>query len=389
MNHPAVTDKLGEIAVLEQAMADRREQIKVLGQTGALTDTSASSSTQSTDDIRAVLDKVSAQLAEARAEARALNAKRVELESLEAERVEVRHLLDETRKALEVLHVESGKAMPGLTVLMSPAAVPTEPEKDSSKMQAAMGLVSGALLATLGVAGLALSSRRLRYSDALWKTANRVPVLRVIAAATQKNPEQNRREIDRVRNALKLLPARAPAAVGRGRVIAVTSLDGASPEAVARELANSFARARMRTLLVQADGSTAASGDAAAPGWSDALHGLPVVPQTAGDIGCADVLPAGDPARSLDTDIGINAIRRVLGPLAQGYEVVIVNAGALTDNLSAELILSASDFALAEVVPGQNQARVLDRIGSLDTLPRNGGAVIVTGARRGDPGLAL
>jgi Mrp family chromosome partitioning ATPase len=177
--------------------------------------------------------------------------------------------------------------------------------------------------------------------------------------------------------------------VGRGRVIAVTSLDGASPEAVARELANSFARARMRTLLVQADGSTAASGDAAAPGWSDALHGLPVVPQTAGDIGCADVLPAGDPARSLDTDIGINAIRRVLGPLAQGYEVVIVNAGALTDNLSAELILSASDFALAEVVPGQNQARVLDRIGSLDTLPRNGGAVIVTGARRGDPGLAL
>jgi Mrp family chromosome partitioning ATPase len=252
-----------------------------------------------------------------------------------------------------------------------------------------MGLVSGSLLAVIAVMGLAMSSRKLRYSDALWKTAHRVPVLRVIAAATQKNPERNRREIDRVRNALKLLPARVPAVVGRGRVIAVTSLDGGSPEAVARDLANSFARARMRTLLVQADGSTAGAGDAAAPGWADALHGLPAVPQTAGDIGCADLLPAGDPALSLDTDIGINAIRRVLGNLAQSYEVVIVNSGALADNLSADLILSASDFALAEVRVGQNRARVLDRIGNLDTLPRNGGAVIVTGARRNDPGLAL
>ena len=144
----------------------------------------------------------------------------------------------------------------------------------------------------------------------------------------------------------------------------------------------------MRTVLVQADGSTTAPFDPSVPGWSDALHGLPVIPQTAGDIGCADVLPAGDPARGHDTDTGINAIRRVLGPLAQSYEVVIVNAGGLSDNLAAELILSASDFALAEVVPGQNQARVQSRIGSLDTLPRNGGAVVVTGARRDDPGLA-
>jgi polysaccharide biosynthesis transport protein len=385
---PEVTDKLGEIEVLDRAMAERREQIKLLGQTGALTDTSSASATQSTDDIQAVLDKVSAQLAEARAEARALNAKRVELESLEAERVEVRYLLEETRKALEVLRLESNSAMPGLTVLMSPAAVPSEPSDDSSKMQGAMGLVSGFLLAVLVVIGAAMAGRKLRYSDALWKTAHRIPVLRVIAAATQKTPDLYRREIDRLRNALKLLPARTPAAVGRGRVIAVTRLDGGSPDALAQELANSFARARMRTLLVQANGATGTPADQTVPGWYDALHGLPVIPQTAGDIGCADLLPAGDPARGVDTETGINAIRRVLGPLAQGYEVVIVNAGGLSDNLAAELILSASDFALAEVMPGQNLARIHSRIGSLDTLPRNGGAVVVTGARRTDPGLA-
>jgi len=385
---PEVTDKLGEIEVLERAMAERREQIKLLGQTGALTDTSSASTTQSTDDIQAVLDKVSAQLAEARTEARGLNAKRVELESLEGERVEVRYLLDETRKALEVLRLESNSAMPGMTVLMSPAAVPTEPSDDSSKMQGAMGLVSGFLLAVLLILGAAMSGRKLRYSDALWKTANRIPMLRVIAAATQKKPDLYRREIDRLRNSLKLLPARVPAVVGRGRVIAVTRLDGGSPDALAHDLANSFARARMRTVLVQADGSASKPVDASVPGWSDALHGLPVIPQTAGDIGCADVLPAGDPARGIDTDTGINAIRRVLGPLAQSYEVVIVNAGGLSDNLAAELILSASDFALAEIVPGQNLARVQGRIGSLDTLPRNGGAVVVTGARRDDPGLA-
>ncbi len=383
---PEVTDKLGEIKVLDDAMAARREQIKLLGQTGALTDTSSASSSQSTEDIQAVLDKVTAQLAETRAEARALNAKRVELETLDEERTEVRRLLDETRKALEVLKLESGKALPGMTVLMSPAAVPAEPAEDSSKMQGAMGLLSGVLLAVLGVMGAAMASRRLRYSDALWKTANRIPVLRVIPAAARMNAAVNQRETDRLRNALKLLPARVPSVVGRGRVIAVTRLDGGSPEALARDLANSFARARMRTVLVQTEATEAA--DPSAPGWSDALHGLPAIPQTSGDIGCADVLPAGNPALCVDTDTGINAIRRVLGPLAQNYEVVIVSAGNLTDSVAAELILSSSDFALAEVVPGQNLARVLARIETLDSLPRNGGAVVVTGAHRNDPGLA-
>jgi polysaccharide biosynthesis transport protein len=50
---PEVLWKREEIAVIETAIADRREQIRILGQTGALTDTSAGSAETSLTEIRA------------------------------------------------------------------------------------------------------------------------------------------------------------------------------------------------------------------------------------------------------------------------------------------------------------------------------------------------
>ena len=127
-----VRDKVNQIEILAAAQADRREQIQVLGQTGALTDQTEGGEEESLEAIESLLAKVSTELDETRAEARDLNERRVELSFLEEERTEARRMLDQTRAALDVIRVESRNASAGLVEIMSPAVKPEEPAEDSS-----------------------------------------------------------------------------------------------------------------------------------------------------------------------------------------------------------------------------------------------------------------
>ncbi len=139
LNAHVVRDKVQQIEILATAQADRREQIQVLGQTGALTDQTEGGEQDSVEAIEKLLTKVSNELDAARVEARELNARRVELSFLEEERDETRRMLDETRTALDVIRIESRKSSPGFVELMSPAVMPEEPAKDTTKMQAGRG----------------------------------------------------------------------------------------------------------------------------------------------------------------------------------------------------------------------------------------------------------
>jgi uncharacterized protein involved in exopolysaccharide biosynthesis len=179
---PEVLWKREEIAVIETAIADRREQIRILGQTGALTDTSAGSAETSLTEIRALYDKVAEQLDAARADARDLNRRRVELDAISKEVAEAQELLEETRRALEVIVLESGRALPGFTVLMSPPSEPAEPSEDNRKLLAAAGLAGGAALAAFAALGLGLAERRLRFAETLAPVAHLLPVVQVSAA---------------------------------------------------------------------------------------------------------------------------------------------------------------------------------------------------------------
>ena len=67
---------------------------------------------------------------------------------------------------------------------------------------------------------------------------------------------------------------------------------------------------------------------------------------------------------------------------------MLIHTGSLAQTLSADLILSACDLALAEVRVGDDRRTVAARLDRIDTLPRHGGAVVFTGARRSDPGCA-
>ena len=379
-----VRDLREQIAVIDRAMADRREQIKVLGQTGALTDTTGANAETSQAEIAALLDKVTAQLSVARAEARDLNSKRAELAALEQEARDVRKLLEETSGALEMIRLEAGRALPGYTAILSPATQAAEPVEDSSKLLAAAGLGAGGVLPLVLALGIGLASGKLRHSDALIRFSHRVPVLRV---TPRKNPPPC--EADRLRNALQLHPLRQPHPPAQARIITFTVLDGPAPALAALDLAQSFAKSGTRVLLIDADlGESALSRRldlAAAPGWRDLLQGQSPEPVAAGEG--LWVLPAGQDLRQTDTGTGIGAIRKALAHAGEGHDLVLICAPGPAASAMAELLLSASDLGLAELRPHHRKAAVAAHILRLDTLPRQGGGVVFTQAHPEDPGL--
>jgi uncharacterized protein involved in exopolysaccharide biosynthesis len=237
-----VRDKRQELEVIDRAMTDRREQIKVLGQTGALTDTSAANAEQSLAEIQAVLAKVTAQLDAARAEARDLNNRKIQLITLTTEAEGVAGLLEDTRQGIEIILVEAGKALPGYSVLMSPPMVPTKPASDTTKLRAVAGLGAGVMLALLGNLLMGLLGGGVQYSDALRRHSHLAPVKTVAPAGPRRKSDA-----DRLRNALQLHPLRVPPTGDPARIITLTRLDSGAPDELALALALSFAEARSRT----------------------------------------------------------------------------------------------------------------------------------------------
>jgi uncharacterized protein involved in exopolysaccharide biosynthesis len=379
-----VRDLREQLAVIDRAMAQRREQIKVLGQTGALTDTSGANAEASQAEIAALLEKVTANLATARTEARDLNSKRAELAALKEEADDVRKLLEETSSALEVIRLEAGRALPGYTAILSPATEPAEPAEDSSKMLAAAGLAGGGVLPFAVALLLGLLSGRVRHSDALSRFGHLVPVLRVVP---RRRPAAS--EPDRLRNALQLLPLRHPQPPGKTRVVTFARLDQGAPAADALELARSFVRAGTRVLLIDTDlseqGITTSLDLTDRPGWREALLGQKPAPVAMADG--LSVLPAGLDPRLTDTSAGIGAIRRTLADLSTDQDLILICAQSPANSLMTELLLSASDLGLADVQPTDRKASIAAHILRLDNLPRQGGALVFTHASAGDPGL--
>ena len=388
-NSRQVQDIKGKIAVIDQAMQDRRTQIQVLGQTGALTDQSAGGEEDSVAAIEDLLQKVTERLETQRAEARDLNERRVTLDFLEDERAEVADMLAETRTALDAVHLESEAALPGLIDLMEEANLPLKPAEDSSMLLALGGATGGGLFATLIVMVIGASSGRLRFSDDLWNLTYLVPILGAVDRKVRRNPLEYERAINKLRNRIKLVPARVPKPTDRGRILSIGRLDKGSTPVLAKQLAKSFAATRMRVLLVDADmleqGITEHFGLGQATGWSDLLLDREA---DAVEVDGLWIMPNGPRGVLDDADIGLYDVNAVLADLAREWDVVLVHFGSLTDNVAAELVLTATDFCLAHVVHGDRLTNVRRHGEATDKLPRNGGGIWLEKLKPSDPYLA-
>ncbi|MDG3042508.1 GumC domain-containing protein [Roseicyclus marinus] len=372
-----------EIRVVETALEDRREQIRVLAQTGALTDAPDQGDEQSIAEIRSLRDRISNQLDAAREEARDLNRRRIDLDRVEQEIAAAEELLSETRRALEVIMVESGRDLPGFTVLMSPPSRPVSPAEDSRKMLAAGGFAGGAAAALLIALVLALTERRLRFAESLTPISHRLPVLQVSAVN-----EADTDAADRLRNELQLLPLRRPRLVGKAPIITVVRASSGSTTDLAVSLAESYARARMKVLFIEADMGHCVEG-ATEIGWCDLLCGAQLTLPRSSEAHGLWTLPVGSFQRLDDRAISAPMVRTALERVVHDFDIIIISGGSLKDRLSCQFLLSAADVGVLATRPDEPRAAVHSQVERLDTLPRNGSVAVMRNALPGDPWLAV
>jgi uncharacterized protein involved in exopolysaccharide biosynthesis len=376
---PSLLHKREEIAVLETAIAERREQIRILAQTGALTDTTENGAESSLAEIRELYDKVGDQLAGARREARDLNRRRVELNAISKDNEENQKFLVETRRALEVIRLESGRALPGYTVLMSPPSQPVDPSNDTRKLLAAGGLAAGALAGLAVALALGFSEGRMRYAETLAPYIHQLPVVQVTSAGLE-----DAFAADKLRNELQLLPLRGPRPADRPPVLAVTRTDPGTTGSLSLALAESYARARMRTLYIDAGLEFGCDADSR-PGWRELLANLPAECIEADTNSTLFLLPPGHSSEIRDETISIRAIRNALDHVSEGFDVVVVSAGSLEDRLASHFILSVADVAIATLLPSDRRKNLFRHLERLGSLPRHGSVAVVRKALAGDP----
>ena len=385
-NAPVVIAKRTKLRVLGEAMGERREQIKVLGQTGALTDTSKGSAKVSVDEIDALLNKVTTQLNAARIEAKQLNEKRIRLILLSEERKEIRELLDKTREVLDQIRVESTNLLPSLSVLMSPATFPIEATKDTSKSLAAAGVAGGGFIALFLVILNAKIHGGIRYSDETWRLRPYFQTVKCIIRSDMRRTSARVRAFNALRNALMLFPSRMERFEGLGRVILVTKLASGESSVEARELAAAFERANLRTLLVDADvrGSSISGEAGHVTGFFDYLVQLEQTIDVdlsglKGTLGCGSYQARDDSAVSL------KKVRTLIVQLSKYNEVVILNGGSVEDTLTTRLLMASCEVCLTVVHPGDSLDKIAFWAEDVHHLPKNGSALLLSGGRKHDP----
>ncbi|PSL21977.1 hypothetical protein [Shimia abyssi] len=378
-----VDSKIDEIAVIEQAMSNRRDQIRVLGQTGALTAASNTGEDTTVAEIRSLLEKVSTQLDNARLEAKDLNRRRIDLDGIESEITAAERLLEETRRALEVIRLEFGRALPGYAVVMSPPSRPIAPAEDTRKMMTMAGFAGGAGLALAIMLALGLREKRVRFAEHLLSVKNKLPICQVSDASADDS-----HAADLLRNELQLQSLRKPRLVGTAPIIAITSVHSGESTECARTLAESFSRARMKVLLIDADISNA-QDCAATAGWRELLLGSAIKPNYTREHPGLMTVSNGATRHIDDCSVSAPMVQSALKRAAKSFDVVIVSAGGMQDSLSAQFILSNADVGVLYITPGENHATVQSLANQLDSLPTNGSVAVMRNALPGDPWLAV
>jgi uncharacterized protein involved in exopolysaccharide biosynthesis/Mrp family chromosome partitioning ATPase len=339
-DHPKVIAAKAEIAVLDKAIEDRRDQISMLGRTGALTQ-GEKKEKQSLDELRALLAKLQERKRLLETEARDLIGRIVRLGYLKEERAQTRANLDETRRVLEEVRVESRNDTPGIAEVVSRGSVPDRPFEDKRKAMAGVGFAGGlgmgfALIALFGIL------RPTMRNEADLSALGRM----VVGAGSFETPQDS---VHGLRNALHLALSRQPSEHGRavgligaGREQGVTSL--------ALALAHSFRSGGSRTAMVDANlrspGLTAVLGAGDEPGLADWVRTArgQALPLFRAD-GLA-LLPAGSEPIAGEQSLGPGDAGMIIDSLSDAHDIVIADCGTANHVLASTLFAARCEIVV-------------------------------------------
>lgn len=356
-SHPKIRQAIAGLKIIDDAIEERRQQISTLGLTGALLSGEAQTPEKSLDELKSLRTKLQTRRDQMRADAKQLNSKYIDLAFLKEERQEVRLLLDETRRALEHIRVESQNSLPGSIQIIARGSVPEHPIEDKRIKFAVAGLIFG-VFGVLGVMVLiSLLRPHYRFSDELDDLVDRAPLVGVIPEGDVEGTGEVASAVHRLRSSLQLAPGSESAC----QVIGLTgAVSGVGSSTIALALARSFATAGFSTALVDADlvdsaitrrlqlESRGGLREATTQGSVDqCVH--------ATDIERLDILPAGVEGQFDDESMALPNFKSVIDALRASHDRVIVDSGPqnrlITNLVAAQanqtiLIVKADDAAM-------------------------------------------
>lgn len=385
--HHLVIETKARLSVIDKAVEERRNQLATLGTSGALTKTSEGGRNDSVADLKSLRNRFSSRRDDLQKEARELNERLIKLEFLRKERDESRILLDETRRALEQVRVESRHSLPGTVEVKSRGTVPTTPATDKRVAFAAAGGVFGAIGGVMVTALYGFAFRRCRFSDDISSTLEVIGALPRCPEITPEAEEVYQHSIQRLRVELQLRTSPTPG----GYVLAVTGVrPGAGSTTVAIALAQAFSEATVQTILVDSDFRdseiTRRLGLEHAEGVREALldrHlNLQLKEATVGEL---RTLPLGNKQQLSDSHVSHRPLSNLLQQLRTRCDLVILDLGPLPDRLTARLGVSLADQVLCVVPAGEATQSVDQTLAAVNRLAPQRSLVVFNGAGTDDP----
>ncbi|MGD8347174.1 MAG: hypothetical protein PVI83_07995, partial [Lysobacterales bacterium] len=387
-SHPKLRAAEAELAILEGAIDERREQIATLGKAGALTGGNSDSAEQSLDDLEVLRNKLESRRETIRREASELNSKLIRIRGIVTEKDRVEDLLEETKRALDEVQVESQNDLSRNVEIVAFGKIPDGPIDDKRKPAALGAAVFGALGTLAGFVLLTLIGGRLRFSDDLDARASGL----LGAVVGDAGEDEVTDAAGRIRNELDL---RWPPEPARPLVIgfAATSA-GAGATGLVAALGCHYAASGLKVMLIDANTDVPASGqysDSSASrtrlSLADAANRCSADSVSFGFIEAASEWQRNQGARG-GVELSFEELRHLLDTAREGNDVVLVDLGVLKAGRQAAVGAALADRVIAVSAHGESKQRIKTALDLLDRLAPGRQLLILNRMPADDPQLA-
>jgi uncharacterized protein involved in exopolysaccharide biosynthesis/Mrp family chromosome partitioning ATPase len=396
-SHPKLRAAEGELAILESAIAERREQIATLGKAGALTGSGSGATQQSLADLETLKNKLLARREETRNEAAELNSKLVRIGAIVAEQARLAELLQETKRALDEVLVENQNDLSRAVEIIARGKVPDGAIEDKRKPAALGAAVFGGLGTFAFVIVGTLLAGRLRFSDDLDPRSRGL-----LAAVSPEEPGavQALAAARKLRNEFDL---RWPSGSSEPFVIGVLGAEpGAGATRTSSALGAIYAAAGRKVLLVDANpagnGLSRLHAMERGPGMLAVAQGRATLTEAASplatDGSALHLLDAPRPLADAGIDdadapeLAVDGMRRLLQAAREEYDVIVLDLGVLAAGRQSAVGAALAQRVLLVTACGTRRQHFDAALALLDRLAPERFLVLLNRAPPTDPALA-
>ncbi|MEO0392728.1 MAG: hypothetical protein AAF213_05720 [Pseudomonadota bacterium] len=390
-SHPLVMQATTELRVVDDAIEDRLDFINQLGSTGGLSGAAAPGEGPTVESLQAQLVVQEKRVGELKSDATDLNAKLLEVGTLNAELTEHQDMLQETRRVLEQIRVESRNSLPGTIEILSRGSFPERPAVNRRKSAAMLAVVAAFGMTGMGFIGFSLLQRRARYSDEL-DNVDGIEMLGVIDRL-QDLEGMAPPLISQIRAELEIGTLRHPT---HARAFIIGRVNRQTDTALlTMQLANSFAATQMQTLVIDGDPTTGRLTELSQAYFQKNQAQGKTTPQSLDDLMSSpiqldeqlSIIPGGGSLGSGQATLSAEAAQNMIKTNRDNHDCVLYQGCVLTDDVMSRFVASNVDGVILVIDRNQKIADIQREVDAAKRLTRGRVFGVFVNAAVNDPGL--